>query len=82
KIIGIPGEVFCEYGLKLKERFSPLFTFGYSNGLTGYIPVKDAYRDRGDYACYQAPKIFNVFPFSQEINDLLLEEATDVLERI
>lgn len=82
KIIGIPGEVFCEYGLKLKERSSPLFTFGYSNGLTGYIPVKDAYRDRGDYACYQAPKIFNVFSFSQEINDLLLEEATDVLEKI
>lgn len=82
KIIGIPGEVFCEYGLKLKVKASPLFTFGYSNGLVGYIPVKDAYKDRKDYACYLAPKIFNLFPFSLEIEEFLLKEATDILERV
>lgn len=82
KLIGIPGEVFCEYGLKLRKRFSPLFTLGYSDGLVGYIPVKEAYMDRRDYACYLAPKIFNLFPFSPEIEDLILQEAIDVLERV
>lgn len=82
KLIGIPGEVFCEYGLKLTERFSRLFTLGYSNGLVGYIPVKDAYKDKRDYASYLAPKIFNLFPFSQEIEDLLLKESLEVLKKV
>ena len=82
KIIGIPGEVFCEYGLRLKERYPMLLTFGYTNGLVGYIPVKDAYRDKRDYASYIAPKIFNVFPFSQDIEDTVILEASEILERI
>lgn len=82
KIIGIPGEVFCEYGLRLKKRYPMLFTFGYTNGLVGYIPVRDAYKDQGDYASYIAPKLFNIFPFSQNIEDTLLKEANKVLEKI
>ncbi|MGC8970619.1 MAG: hypothetical protein ACP5K2_00280 [bacterium] len=82
KIIGIPGEIFCEYGLRLKKKFPMLFTFGYTNGLVGYIPTKEAYMDRGDYASYIAPKIFNVFPFSQDIEDVLIEETSKVLEKI
>ncbi len=82
KIIGIPGEVFCEHGLRLRERYPMLLTFGYTNGLVGYIPVRDAYRNSKDYASYIAPKIFNVFPFSQDIEDIILEEAFRVLDKI
>jgi hypothetical protein len=82
KILGIPGEVFCEYGLRLREKYPVLFTFGYTNGLVGYIPVKDAYRDKKDYASYIAPKIFNVLPFSQDIEDTIILEAGEILEKI
>ncbi|MCX7795250.1 MAG: hypothetical protein N2380_01825 [bacterium] len=82
KIIGIPGEVFCQYGLKLRERYPMMLTFGYTNGLVGYIPVKDAYKNREDYAAYIAPKIFNVFPFSLDIEDIILNEAFKILDRI
>lgn len=82
KIIGIPGEVFCEYGLRLKRKYPTLFTFGYTNGLIGYIPVRDAYKNREDYAAYIAPKLFNIFPFSQGVEDILLEETSKVLEKI
>lgn len=81
RIIGIPGEVFCEYGLKLRERYPIILTFGYTNGLVGYIPVKDAYKNREDYAAYIAPKIFNIFPFSQDIEDTIVKEALRVLEK-
>lgn len=82
KIIGIPGEVFCEYGLRLRERYPMVLTFGYTNGLVGYIPVKDAYNNREDYAAYIAPRIFNVFPFSQDIEDVLLKETFRILDKI
>ncbi|MBC7319615.1 hypothetical protein H5T89_03120 [bacterium] len=82
RIIGIPGEVFCEYGLRLRERYPMLFTFGYTNGLVGYIPVRDAYKNREDYAAYIAPKIFNVFPFSQDIEEVILKEANKILEKL
>lgn len=82
RIISIPGEVFCEYGLRLRERYPMLLTFGYANGLVGYIPVRDAYKNREDYAGYIAPKIFNVFPFSQDIEDVISRETDRILEKL
>jgi len=79
KLIGYPGEVFCEIGLTLREKFYPVFPCGYANGDIGYIPTKETYGKLGDYACYGAPKFYNCFPFSSEIENIFLNETETLL---
>lgn len=74
RMVCLPGEVFCEYGIRLRKRYPALLTIGYANGVIGYIPTKRAYRKENDYACYIAPKIYNLFPFLPEIEDILMKE--------
>ena len=83
KILSLPGEVFCEYGNRLMEEYSSLFTFGYANGVIGYIPTKDAYQDENDYACYLAPKFYgNLFPFQDKIEEIFIKESKSLLSFI
>ncbi len=80
KLIGYPGEVFCEIGLTLREKFYPVFPCGYANGDIGYIPTKETYENLNDYACYIAPKSYNCFPFSSEIENIFLNETETLLK--
>ena len=82
KILGLPGEVFCRIGLDLQQQWQPLFTFGYANGDIGYIPIQSAYQDAADYACYCAPKVYSIFPFSPEIERILVKESGELLGAI
>jgi len=79
KILCGPGEVFCEYGLCQSKNHPLLFTFGYADGNIGYIPTKDAYKITNDYACYQAPKFYHVYPFSHEIESVVSKEFEKIL---
>ncbi|MDD3927760.1 MAG: neutral/alkaline non-lysosomal ceramidase N-terminal domain-containing protein [bacterium] len=79
KMLCLPGEVFCNYGLRLHEEQPSLITIGYANGNIGYLPTTDAYADAGDYACYGAPKFYNLFPFAAEIESILLAEGRALL---
>lgn len=49
-LVGIPGELFVEFGLALKHNphFAHTFVVGYCNDLIGYIPTRAAY-DEGGY---------------------------------
>jgi len=48
-IIGLPGEIFVQIGLNLKNRsrFNHTFVIGYANGNIGYIPTEKALREGG-----------------------------------
>ncbi len=48
--IAIPGEYFCQHGMRVKEETFPTHTVvvGYANGHLGYIPHKEAF-ERGGY---------------------------------
>ena len=81
KLIGYPGEVFCEIGLNLREKFYPVFPCGYTNGDIGYIPTKETYENLRDYACYNAPKFYNCFPFSSEIENIFFNETETLLKK-
>jgi neutral ceramidase len=48
KVLGLPGEVFCEIGIKLQKIYQPLLPLGYTNGRIGYIPTSEAYRNTSD----------------------------------
>jgi hypothetical protein len=77
--LGIPGEVFCGLGLKLQRRWHPLFPLGYANGSIGYIPTRRSFGDATDYACYCAPKFYAVFPFTPEIENIIIRESRRLL---
>ena len=78
-LVGYPGEVFCELGLKIKEWGFTFFTTGYTNGNVGYLPTRKTYENRNDYAAYQAPKIYDTFPFSPEIEEILLTATRELV---
>ena len=82
KILGVPGEVFCQYGLNLQKVIPLLFTFGYSGGNICYLPTKDAYQNPNDYACYLAPKLYGLFPFSPEVETIFLESCKRVITEL
>ncbi len=48
-ITGFPGDVFVEFGLRVKEesQFKYNFTASHTNGRNGYIPVKEAFAQGG-----------------------------------
>jgi len=79
KMLCLPGEVFCRYGLRLQEQQSLLCTIGYANGNIGYLPTADAYAHADDYACYGAPKFYGLFPFARDTESILLEESRKIL---
>ena len=49
-IVGAPGELFCEFGLQIKEAAYPLHVLSSActNGRVGCIPTRGAFR-RGGY---------------------------------
>jgi hypothetical protein len=79
KFLGIPGEAFCQLGLKLERKWQPLFPLGYANGSIGYIPTQRAFRDPADYACTCAPKFYSLFPFTPDIEGIILREGNRLL---
>jgi hypothetical protein len=79
RLLGIPGEVFCRYGLELRKRWPDLMTAGYANGDIGYLPTQRAFKKEKDYACYFAPKFYALFSFSPAIESILLRESREIL---
>jgi hypothetical protein len=79
KIAALPGEFFCEIGLKLQKTGARLMTIGYANGNIGYIPTDKDFRDAADYACYCAPMFYELFPFAPGIERTFLRESRKAL---
>ncbi|PIX77894.1 MAG: hypothetical protein COZ37_00295 [bacterium (Candidatus Ratteibacteria) CG_4_10_14_3_um_filter_41_18] len=50
-IVGLPGEVFVEYGLRIKEeaKFKQVLVTQLCNGCAGYIPTKEAFSQPTGY---------------------------------
>ncbi len=50
-IVGLPGEMFAEYGLKIKReaRFRQVFIAQLCNGCVGYIPTKETFSQPAGY---------------------------------
>jgi hypothetical protein len=82
KIMAVPGEIFSGYGVKLAARHPRLMTFGYANGNIGYVPMKKAFATPNDYACYCAPKFYDLFAFAPEVEPVLLRECDGLLRKL
>jgi hypothetical protein len=79
RLVGFPGETFCEYGMRLRVRHPALMVFGHCGGNVGYLPMRSAYETEGDYACYLASKLYGLYPFAPGIEETLLREAEGAL---
>ncbi len=55
-IVGIPGELFSEHGIRIKESCwpRPVVVVGHANGMIGYLPTIEAFQ-RGGYETTFAP---------------------------
>jgi len=82
KLVALPGEVFCRFGLNLGKEFPGLMTAGYANGNIGYLPHASAFEDTGDYACYCAPRFYTVFPFTADLERIFMKESRGVLKAV
>ncbi len=82
KIIALPGEFFCEIGLKLQKTDAPLMPIGYANGNIGYVPTDKDFRDAADYACTCAPMFYQIFPFEPGIERIFLRESRKLLRSL
>jgi hypothetical protein len=75
--IAIPGEVFCEYSLKIKNLFAPesVLPLGCTDGMVGYLPTQKDFQE-GGYEPGRAYKLFGLpSPFTDEIERVILAGA-------
>jgi len=75
-LVSIPGELFVEYGLKIKEHspFSYTYIVGYANDYIGYIPTKKAFEEGGyEVRTGAASKL------ASEAGDMILKETLELL---
>ncbi len=48
-VAGVPAEYFVEHGLRIKLESAPMhaLVFGFTNGMIGYVPTREAFRHGG-----------------------------------
>ncbi len=72
-LVTIPGEVFCEIGLKIKSLFTgDTFIIGYANDYVSYIPTESAFKEGG----YEV----ETSVFAPEIGRELLTQVKNVIQ--
>ncbi len=85
-IIGLPGEVFSEIGLKIKQIYKNTIVIGCANGVIGYIPTSETYMSkdyRAGYACCFSCRMYPyLFPFAKRVEDIVIEESRIVLDSL
>lgn len=83
-IVFLPGEIFVEMGLELKERFPEvkLITLSYANDAIGYLPHRTAF-PAGGYEVEMAYRHYSLpGPYSESAGEVLVEEAATLLEEL
>lgn len=77
--VTVPGELYVEYGLAIKQRLGkPTWILGYTNGTLGYIPTPGAY-ERQDYEADLAYRYHGYpAPFSSGTGQRLVERVSEL----
>jgi hypothetical protein len=83
-LVLLPGELFVEFGLAIKERAAPrnVATLAYANGTPGYIPHRSAY-PAGGYEVDEAYRYYG-YPacFAPEAGEAVVEAASELLDAV
>jgi len=82
-ISALPGEVFHEFGTKIRKVYQHVLTAGYSGGNIGYIPDTSSYKNENNYAAYLAPRFYpTVFPLAPDAGEILTEEIITLIKNM
>jgi len=78
-LVGIPGELFCELGLRIKRDspFPRTFVTSLTNGEVGYIPTRRAFEE-GGYETIPARSS----PLAPGAGEMVAEAALELLHRV
>jgi hypothetical protein len=74
--VGVPVELFNDYGFLIKEKskFPNTIIVGYTNGMLGYVYTPESYRD-GDYEAWSSP-------FDINTGEILTKRVIDLMEKL
>lgn len=81
-ILGLPGEIMVEIGLKIKELYKKekLIICGYSNGVISYIPTSNAIEEGGYEVLTFLYSTDRVAPFEKNLENKLIKNCLDLLK--
>ncbi len=79
-VVGMPGEVFVEIGLEIKEKspFKHTFPVECTNGCIGYMPTREAF-DEGGYEPASAFKLFGIYPVDKDVAQKVVDSAVRMM---
>lgn len=77
-LVGLPGEVFIEYALNIKNMKPNVMVSAYTNGNVGYVPTKKAF-DEGGYEVDLAYKLYAQQKLSPMVECVILAAVEKVL---
>jgi neutral ceramidase len=85
-LVTVPGELYVQYGLALKEKAGQTgqsaWLLGYTNGDLGYYPTPDAF-ERKDYEAATAYRYYGwPGPFTDQVGEHIGAAALDLLDKI
>lgn len=78
-IVGLPGEVFIEYALNIKQMAPNVMVSAYTNGNVGYVPTRKAF-DEGGYEVDLAYKLYGQQKLSPMVETVILAAAGKLFE--
>jgi hypothetical protein len=80
-LIGFPGELFSEIGMRIKERspFPRTLLCGYAGGTVGYVPTRSAFSE-GGYEVSDAYKLYGLpSAFRRDVEEIVYGEMSSLL---
>jgi len=75
-LVFLPGEIFVRLGLEIKRKspFNNVFIIEHYGNRAGYIPDEFDFK-RGGYAATEVPRINGIFPYKQEVGEVLVNQT-------
>jgi hypothetical protein len=82
-LAGIPGEVFVEIGLGIKESspFEHTLVAGYTNGCIGYMPTRNAFQE-GGYETHSAYRLYGIYPMDQDVAEKMVNSTLRLIDDV
>ena len=77
-VVGLPGEIFCEHGLRVKGEspFAATMVMELSNEWHGYIPTRKAFGEGGYEVQHRSARL------CEEAGDMMVDTAVELLNEL
>lgn len=83
RLVALPGEVFAELGLAIKEHIGgDMMVLGYSNHAEAGYLVPEALYARDMYETERAPKWYGLFPWAPQASTILVNETIALVQSL